>query len=134
MKTNKIKLLLGLSLVFLMGVIAGSYGTKMYLDQKKSQFSKGDHLTKRKEAWMEKLKSELSLSQQQEGEIQKILDKTFGEMRALREQHRPETEKIVEDGIALMKEKLDDGQKVKLDEMHKRFVEKRQQRHQQGNH
>lgn len=133
MKTNKLKLCLGLLLVFLIGAVSGSLGTKIYFDQKKGQFSKGDHLAKRKEAWMEKLKSELSLSQQQQGEIQKILDKSFGEMRSLRERNRPEMEKIIEDSIALMKENLDDGQKVKLDEMHKKFVEKRKQRHKQDN-
>ncbi len=133
MKTNKLKLYLGLLLVFLLGAVSGSLGTKMYFDQKKGQFSKGDHLTKRKEAWMEKLKSELSLSQPQQVEIQKILDKSFGEMRLLRERNRPEMEKIIEDSIALMKENLDDGQKVKLDEMHRKFVEKRKQRHKQDN-
>lgn len=130
MKTDKVKVCIGIFIVFLLGAIAGVGGTKIYLDQKRGH---GDHLSKRKYFWMEKLKSELNLTQQQQSEIQKILDRQFDEMREFREKHRPEMQEIIERGIAQMKEKLDDEQKVKLDTLHAKFMEERKRRHERGN-
>lgn len=125
MDTNKVKLYLGIALVFFLGVIVGVAGTKLYREQMPRH---GDHLAERKMELMKKLDAELQLSQQQKPEIQAILDKSFEEMRALREKHKPEMDKVMEDGIVQMKEKLDNEQKQKLDKLHEKFLERRKQR------
>ncbi len=123
MDANKVKLYLGITLVFLLGVIVGVAGTKLYRGQ-----MHGDHLAGRKMELMKKLDAELQLSDKQKPEIQVILDKSFDEMRALREKHRPEMDKVIDEGIVLMKEKLDNEQKQKLDKLHEKFLERRKQK------
>ena len=72
---NKLKLIAGVILIFLVGALAGSLGTGLYLSHGIKGFGKEVSGPHRKEALvMERLSSKLDLSKSQRAEIGKTFD------------------------------------------------------------
>jgi len=113
---NKLKVWVGILLVFLLGALAGSLGTGAYFKHRIERFSRGRHPPIRV-VMMKKLAHELDLTQTQRLEIEKILDQLEIKLHELRQKHRPELEGVFGHSFDMIKEKLDQDQKAKLDEI-----------------
>lgn len=115
---NKLKVAIILLLVVAVGALAGSLGNKLYFKHRFERFVKGGrpplmHIL------MRKMVHELDLTKAQKADIEKIVSQTEKQIVNFRQKYHPEFEKIMDDTIARIKEKLTDEQKKKLDKLHK---------------
>lgn len=131
MKSNKIKLIMGILTIFLLGALSGGFSVKYVMDSKMKRRHGGDFFNKRKTLLMEIMKADLELNPGQESEIGQVLDKSFGKLRDLRRQHKPEVDGIIEEGRLAIANNLDDVQKKKFEKMYQEFLERRN-RHESG--
>ena len=120
MNMNKLKVWAGILLVFLLGALAGSVGTGAYLKHRIERFSRGGHPPIRV-VLMKKLAHELDLTETQRVEVEKILDQLETKLHELRQKHRPELEGLFAHSFDMIKEKLDQEQKAKLDEIREKL-------------
>lgn len=120
------KLISGLLLVFVLGVLVGSFGTRIYL---KDRF---EHLRKdpkaRQAFIMRKLSKELELTPGQKTKIEKIVEQTGEKRRESFLKNRPEIKKIMDEGFAQIKKELNKDQQKKLDVLREEFEKRRKAR------
>ena len=120
------KLISGLLLVFVLGVLAGSFGTRVYL---KDRF---EHLRKdpkaRQAFIMRKLSKELELTQDQKIKVEKIVEQMGEKRREFFLKNRPEIKKIMDEGFAQIKKELNNDQQKKLDVLREEFEKRRKTR------
>jgi Spy/CpxP family protein refolding chaperone len=114
---NKLKVAIIILLVFAVGALAGSLGNKLYFKHRFERFVKGGppplmHIL------MRKMVHDLDLTEAQKTDIKKIVLQAEEKIVSFREKYRPEFEKIMDDTITQIKEKLTDEQKKKLDKLH----------------
>lgn len=124
MGTNKLKLYGGIVLVFFLGALIGSLGTRIYFKQRFAHYSKGGPEAK-KNLLMKKLSAELDLTQSQKAEIEKIVENSMMEIRDFRKESRAQLEKIFNRKIVLIKNKLNDEQGGELDKLYNKFKSRR---------
>lgn len=115
---NKWKLISGIALVFILGVLVGSIGTGLYLKHRYPRL--GDHKA-RKAFVMERLSKELNLTQDQMMNIGKIIE----QMEEKRREYFLQNWNEIEKSIDQMKRELNSDQQKKFDALRERF-EKRQ--------
>ena len=119
---NKTKLSIGVFLVFLVGVFAGSLGMGMYLKHQIKKFEPGGPPPLVRHGFiMKRLSRDLDLTETQRVEIEKIVEESETKIFAIRRQYLPEIKKIADQSFALMKDKLDAEQQEKLEELHERL-------------
>jgi len=111
---NKIKISVGILIVFVLGILIGVLGTKMILKQRIEKFAKGDPPAVR---ILKKYSDRLDLNESQKKEIKKIILQTRDKLREHRKKFRPEFEKIMNENFAMMKEHLNTEQKEELEKM-----------------
>lgn len=120
------KLVSGLLLVFVLGILAGSFGTRVYL---KDRF---EHLRKdpkaRQAFIMRKLSKELELTQDQKTKIEKIVEQVGAKRREFFLKNRPEIKRIMDEGFLQIKKELNNDQQKKLDALRKEFEKRRKAR------
>jgi len=120
------KLISGLLLVFVLGVLAGSFGTRIYL---KDRF---EHLRKdpkaRQAFIMRKLSKELELTPDQKIKVEKIVEQMGAKRREFFLKNRPEIKKIMDEGFAQIKKELNNDQQKKLDVLRAEFENRRKAR------
>lgn len=112
---GKIKIIVGVLLVFALGIAAGILGTKMYFKHRMEQFARIEHPPV-KRLLMERLSSSLDLTEAQQKEIEKIVSRTMKEVHALKRTYQPELQKIINGGFDEISRKLNEDQKKKLKE------------------
>ena len=123
---NKGKLLAGVALVFIVGALVGSVGTRLYF-QRHHSFFPGER-GGRTAFIMKRLSKDLGLTGEQKAGVQKIVEQTQEKLREYFLQRRPEMERIIDDGFSQIKQGLNDEQKKKLDELKERFERRRHAR------
>jgi len=121
---NKVKVSLGILLIFILGALAGSLGTGVYIKHRIGEFVRGGP-PPLMHSLMKKMSHQLNLTEEQETEIEKIMEQAHKDIAAFRERYHPEFEKIMDKSFALIKEKLDEDQKIKLDELQEELKERR---------
>jgi len=114
---DKLKVAIIILLVFAVGALAGSLGNKLYFMHRFERFVKGGppplmHIL------MRKIVQDLDLTGAQKTDIEKIVRQSEEKILSFREKYHPEFEKIMDDTITQIKEKLTDEQKKKLDKLH----------------
>ena len=114
---DKLKVAIIILLVFAVGALAGSLGNKLYFKHRFERFAKAGrpplmHIL------MRKIVQDLDLTGAQKTDIEKIVRQAEEKIVSFREKYHPEFEKIMDDTIAQIKEKLTDEQKKKLDKLH----------------
>ncbi len=124
MNRNKIKVIAGIVIVFLLGALIGSLGTGIYFKHRIRRFVKSGRPFPIKHFFMKRI-SELDLNQSQQAEIEEIVNKLQAELFEFKKKSKPEAKKIVKRNISLIKEKLNSEQKQKLDNLLNEFHEKR---------
>ncbi len=113
---NKIRVWVGIVLVFLLGALAGSLATGTYFKHRIERFVKGGH-PPIKVVLMKKLSHELDLTETQRFEIEEILDQLQAKLLDLRRKHQPELENLFDHSFGLIREKLNSEQKKRFDEI-----------------
>ena len=111
---NKLKVAIIILLVFALGTLVGSLVNKLYFRHRFEQFVRGGH-PPLAHILMNKVVHELDLTEAQKKDIEKIILQAEEKILSFREKYHPEFEKIMDDTIAQIKEKLNDEQKKKLD-------------------
>lgn len=123
---KKWRLVGGVTLVFVLGVVVGSQGTYLY------QRHWSEHIWKdpsaRKAAFLQKLTRELRLTDAQEKEFRQILDEMDSRMEMLIRERGAQVRKNLDEGFSRMKERLDPDQQEKLEELRARFERRLKER------
>ena len=118
------KLIVGITLVFALGLVAGSLGTGLYFKHWVYPYKvKGDPKT-RKTFVVEKLTRKLGLTENQKSRFEEIFDGLEKKRRVLRSEFR----KIRTEGISQMKRELNPDQQKKLDQLHQAFERRKKEK------
>jgi Spy/CpxP family protein refolding chaperone len=118
-------LVLGLSALFLSGVVIGALGTAIYFKQTIGHvLTEGQPAVKK--LVMKKLVRELDLTESQRARIEKVVSEVQLEVREFRRQHQHEIGAILDRGITQMKPELSKDQQEKLDALYEKVKRHRQ--------
>ena len=109
-----------MTLIFLLGALAGAFGTGFYFKGHVEEFLEGGPP---KEKIMQKLTRDLDLTPEQQKKIEPILEEVHRELSALRRKSLPEMRKIRENSFALIKKELNEDQQKKLEDLRKQTKE-----------
>ena len=118
---NKWKLISGIALVFILGALVGSIGTRFYFE---CQYPRLAEHRSTKTFLMERLSTELALTQEQKVQIEKIVDQIEEKRREYSLQRQAEIEKLIDQ----IKKELNDDQQKKLDTLRAKFERRRKMR------
>ncbi len=114
---KKWRLITGVALVLVLGILIGGAGTHLYLRHKYhlslDRKDRAAHILKT-------LSRELDLSQDQKVEIGEILQRMAERLHNHSLQGRPEAERIVDESFSEIRQKLSDEQKKKFDSLQER--------------
>lgn len=129
MKLKSIKPVVGLILVFILGVASGSLTTYMVGQARFETFSSdGPH--RKEEILIKRLTRQLDLDNQQQEQVKSIIHETRGEIRQIRQKVRPEIEARLTDSQMRISALLRPHQQ----EIFKRMVEEHKARRQMDHH
>jgi len=112
---RKWKLIAGIALVFVLGVLVGSLGTRFYHRDWSDRFFQEP--SARKALILKKLTKDLELTETQQKEFRVIVDDTDKKLEAFGLERRSAVRTILDESFSRMKEKLDPEQQKKLDEL-----------------
>ena len=116
----RLKLCIGLILVFILGAFAGSVGTGLYYKNRTERLTKYDH-SARSHLLLKRLSEELNLTEAQKKEIGIILDQFQTKLSHIKRSVRPDIKKLRDESFSAIKESLTDDQKEKFDELRSRL-------------
>ena len=120
------KLVSGLLLVFVLGILAGSFGTRVYLKDRFAHLRKDP---KARQAFiMKKLSKELELTPDQKITVEKIVAQVGEKRREFFLKNRPEIKRIMDEGFLQIKKELNNDQQKKLDELREEYEKRRKAR------
>ncbi len=112
---NQFKLIIGVVLVFAVGIMVGAIGTGVYYNNRIQMFSAGGPPTDVKvRMLLDEFSRDLELTETQRVEIGKILQDAQDQISELRRKTFPETEEINDKCLELIREKLNDKQREKF--------------------
>jgi Spy/CpxP family protein refolding chaperone len=114
------KVILGLSVLFLSGVLVGSMGAAIYFKKTLGHAFPKEQSQVRKFV-MKKLVGELDLSEAQRASLEEIVGQVQTDLWKFRKEHQKEVETIVVEGIIRMKPVLNPIQQEKLDGLFQRL-------------
>jgi hypothetical protein len=121
------KLISGLLLVFVLGILAGAFGTRIYLKDRFEHIRKDP---KARQAFiMRKLSKELELTPEQKIKVEKIVEQLGEKRREFFLKNRPEIKKIMDEGFLQIKKELNNDQQNKLDVLREEFEKRRKARY-----
>jgi hypothetical protein len=115
---KKWKLIAGIALVFVLGLLAGSLGTRFY-QRDWSERTFRDPAA-RKAMILKRLTKDLGLTEAQQKEFKGIIDETDKKLEALGVERRSAVKAIFDESFSHMKEKLDPQQQRRLAELRAR--------------
>lgn len=114
---NKLKVWIGIFLIFTLGTLTGVIGTRMYVKHRIEQFA-GAKRPRIMHLLVRRLSRELDLTETQRAKIEKIMDQTQAKLRDLRSKYKPELESIITSSMESIKAELNEAQKRKMDEIY----------------
>ena len=123
---KKWKLVTGVALVFILGVLAGSLGTQLYQRQWSERFWKDP--AARRAVFLQRLTRKLDLTEAQQKEFKAIVEEVDRKLVTLRNVTHTEIKRIIDESFAQMKEKLDPEQQKKLEEFRTRHEARMKER------
>ncbi len=116
---KKWRLIGGVTLVFVLGMLAGSLGTYLTQRQWSDRFWRDP--SARRAAFLDRLTRELRLSDAQRQEFKGIVEDVDNRVGVLIREKRSGIRKILDESFARMKERLDPDQQSRLAELRTRF-------------
>ena len=112
---NRLKLVIGVLLVFAVGLLFGAICTGFYYNNRIQMFAGGGPPTDvRVRMFLEDLSRDLELNDAQRIEIEKILTDAQDQISDLRRKTFPQIEEINDKSLDLIREKLNNEQKEKF--------------------
>lgn len=120
MNKTKLKIVLGVMTIFLLGLVIGSLGSGIYLKRRVEQFTKRAP-KERKSLMMAQLSRELDLNEAQKPQVRKIIDASESEIRQFIQQSRIAFDALIERRNVELKAILTDKQYRRLQVMEKRM-------------
>ena len=115
---SRLKLWVGLIVLFGAGALTGIVATCLFMDFERTHRGERGPAAQH-ERIMKRLTQELSLTPQQQTEIEPIVSRAHVAILELRFAHQAEIEQILAKGMAELKEKLSSAQQPELDRMYK---------------
>ena len=115
---KKWKLIAGIALVFVLGLLAGSLGTR-FCQRDWSERAFRDP-SARKALILRRLTRDLSLTEAQQKEFKGLIDETENKLEALSLERRSAVKAIFDESFSRMKEELNPQQQKKLEELRAR--------------
>ena len=115
--TSRLKLWTGLIVLFGAGALTGIVATYLFMDSERMHRGERGPAAQH-ERIMKRLTQELSLTAEQQREIEPIVSRTHVAILELRFSHQAEIEQILARGMAELKEKLSVAQQPELDRMY----------------
>ncbi|MBW2561202.1 MAG: hypothetical protein JRE40_10175 [Deltaproteobacteria bacterium] len=112
--------------MFVLGIVAGSFGTQAYMKYRSSHFVQRGHEA-RAERFVERLSRDLDLTGAQQAEIGTIVRESHRKLAQISQRCQPEIRGIMEHDFGMIRELLTDDQREKFDRFQRRF-------HQRGRH
>ncbi len=122
----KIKFFAGLTLIFLLGALAGSLGTGFYIREHVEEFLDEGPPT---DKIMHRLTRALDLTPEQQKKIEPIIVEAHEKLSELRQKSFPEMRKIRENSFVLIKKELNEDQQKKLEDLKNRLKRRLPGRH-----
>ena len=116
----RLKLWLGLILVFILGALAGSVGTSFYYEDRTERLTRYSY-SARSHLLLKRLSKELDLTEAQKKEIGIIVDQYYTELSRIKQSVRPDIKKLRDESFVAIKERLTEEQKKEFDELCKRL-------------
>lgn len=123
---NKMKVSIGVLLVFILGILAGSFGTQAYMKYRTSRFVQSGYEA-RAERFLGRLSRDLDLTAEQQAEIGTIVRESHRRLAQISQRCQPEIRGIIERDFEMIQHILTDEQREKFDQFQSRF-------HQRGRH
>ncbi|MDM8554436.1 hypothetical protein QUF75_06870 [Desulfococcaceae bacterium HSG7] len=123
---KKIKIVIGVLLLFAAGALAGSLITGMVFKNRFEKFARGGGPPIGR--ILQRISSELDLSKSQKTEIEKILQGSHTQLSGIKKKYQPEFQKIIETTYAQINAKLEDKQREKADRLFAKFKKRFQRR------
>ncbi len=127
---KKWKLIAGVALVFVLGVLVGSLGTRFYHRDWSERFFQEP--SARKALILKKLTRDLGLTETQQREFSAIVEETDKKLEAFGLERRSAVKAILNESFSRMKENLDPEQQKKLEELrakHEARIKDKKRRH-----
>jgi hypothetical protein len=127
---KKWKLIVGVILVFILGLLMGSLGTRFYHRDWSERFF--EEPSARKAVILKKLTKDLDLTEPQQKEFKAIVEETDKKLEAYGLERRSAVKAILGESFSRMKEKLDPEQQKKLEELkakHEARMKDKKRRH-----
>jgi hypothetical protein len=121
---NKLKLIVGVILVILVGALAGSLVTGIYYKHRLERFASDRASHHLRKVVMKRLTNKLDLTKEQRTEITKVVKESQRRIFSILRDYLPEIREINDQSFALMKEKLNPEQKVKLVKLHEKLKDR----------
>jgi hypothetical protein len=125
-KVIRWKLVSGLLLLFVLGILVGSLGTGFYLKHRLAPIIKEPGA--RKAFIVQKLSKKLNLTPDQQTKIEPIVEQMIEKRREFYRKTRPEIKTMMDQGFVRIKEELNEIQQKKLDELREKFKKRRRER------
>jgi len=123
---KKWRLILGVVLVFVLGVLVGSVGTQVFHRHWSERFWKTPD--ERRAMFLDRLTQELGLTQDQRGKVAVILKEADEKRRALFQQQRGAMRETIDESFARMKQALTPEQQQKLEDLRAKFDRRAKER------
>ena len=120
---NKLKVAIGVLLVFALGVLAGAFGTQAYMTYRTSHFAQRDPEA-RTERFLGRLSRDLELTGAQRTQIGKILMDSHRRLARISGRCQPEIRAVTEHTFAMIREILSDDQRERFDRFERRFQQR----------
>ena len=120
---KKWRLIAGILLVFILGLVVGSWGTGMYLRNRLDRFREDPET--RKASILDRLDRRLGLTDAQRSAFESIIDETEQKVGKSFEKHEAEMKGFIKESFAQMARILSPEQREKLDALRQELEERR---------
>ncbi|MEI8355519.1 MAG: hypothetical protein WCG31_05440 [Deltaproteobacteria bacterium] len=122
-----VKAVLGILLIFLLGIACGAVATHISCKSRMEKFVSGKP-GMREEILLKRLSERLELDGRQRAAIQTVIGRTEAEMKEIKKQFRPQMKTVLENGRLEVRKILRPDQQKKYDQ----FMAERHARHRQN--
>ncbi len=116
---NRLKIVTGIILIFVLGAVTGAVTTKVYVKYKFGKFIKAGPPPV-KGVIMRRL-SKLDLTDEQHEEIEKIVTQMQTKFLDFRKKHQPEMSAVLDQAFGQIREKLNSEQRIKFEKLKERL-------------
>lgn len=123
---KKWRLIGGIALMFILGLLVGSAGTRFYYNYR-IEYTWNDPAARRA-YYLKRLTRELRLNEDQQREFRTMIDELETKREAMYLERLAEIKKMLDESFSRMKQSLDSDQQRKLDELRARYEERMKHR------